>query len=291
MLSRRLAMAGPVSGALSGVVRRADAACAAPLGSAALEAGGPCVVAVVLGGQPARMVLDTGAERTVLSRDAVARLGIALDPWVGTTLRGAGGRLDQHQNAQLRQLSLGGVALFQKNPAAPMSLPVAALALGEVAGLLGGDVLGRLTLDIDRRAERMVLTEGPACGFPVTVPLAVLRRFLLLAPVLIDGVALTALLDTGAGRTLINARGMYRLGLSPERIAADPAIVSAGIGGGFTARAHRFAALTLGGRRFAGPELLLAAVPEPAFDLVLGMDVLGRQRFAVSYPGRALSLA
>lgn len=50
-------------------------------GVVALEAAsGPCVVAASLEGQPARVVLDTGAERTVVTRDAVTKYRLALDP-------------------------------------------------------------------------------------------------------------------------------------------------------------------------------------------------------------------
>ena len=49
---------------------------------------GSCLVPVLLDRRLARMRLDTGAEVTLVTHAAVARLGLRPDPWVGTTLRG-----------------------------------------------------------------------------------------------------------------------------------------------------------------------------------------------------------
>lgn len=249
--------------------------------------GGPCVVPVVLAGAPARMVLDTGTERTILTRASVARRGLGLDDWVGTAMRGVGGKLDEHLNAVVPQLSLGGVEMFQRNPGEPLSLPVTALDLGGLDGLLGGDVLRHFTVVLEQGAVSL-LPPG-ACG-PEAVPLSMLRRALPLAPVRLDGVALTALIDTGATTSLINARGLYRLGVSPSRMASDPKVSAIGIGGRFESSQHRFSELRLGRLRVADPALLTLATPEPAFDLVIGLDVLARQRMVLSYAPGALSL-
>ena len=40
----------------------------------------------------------------------------------------------------------------------------------------------------------------------------------------------------------------------------------------------------------AEPALLTLATPEPAFDLVIGLDVLARQRMVLSYAPAALAL-
>lgn len=117
-----------------------------------------------------------------------------------------------------------------------------------------------------------------------------LRRFLLLAPLTLDGRELTALVDTGASISLLNARGMHRMGLSPSDAARDPSVASEAIGGRFAANLHRFGELRLGRRVISGFSMALLATAEPAFDLVLGMDVLGRSAFRLSYAAARLEL-
>ena len=157
-------------------------------------AGGQMVVPVVLDGQMARMVVDTGAERTVLTRAAVARLGLRLDPYVDSILRGAGGRLETYRNADVGHASLGGMRLPQR-AGAKLSLSVTDMALG-ADGLLGGDLLRHFTLTLDFAAGTLAL--GPA-GSRAGGNAVALRRLwpdLLLATVRLDGRALVALVDT-----------------------------------------------------------------------------------------------
>ena len=71
-------------------------------------------------------------------------------------MRGAAGKLDQHQNAVVSRLSLDGISLFQR-AGGKLSLPVTSFSLGGLAGLLGGDVLYQLALirtDAPNRAYR-----------------------------------------------------------------------------------------------------------------------------------------
>ena len=84
-------------------------------------ANGRFIVPVLLDGGLAHILLDTGAERSVISRTAAARLGLPFDPWVETTMRGAGGQLETHRNADVQIATLGGVRLLQR-PAQAVAL-------------------------------------------------------------------------------------------------------------------------------------------------------------------------
>jgi predicted aspartyl protease len=244
-------------------------------------AGGQMVVPVVLDGQMARMVVDTGAERTVLTRAAVARLGLRLDPYVDSILRGAGGRLETYRNADVGHASLGGMRLTQR-AGAKLSLSVTDMALG-ADGLLGGDLLRHFTLTLDFAAGTLAL--GPA-GSRAGGNAVALRRLwpdLLLAPVRLDGRALVALVDTGAAGSMLNRRGMARLGLTPAALRGDRAAEMGALGGRTAGWWHRFASCSVGSLSVPAPLMLVAEVPEPGFDMILGLDILGRQRLALSY--------
>ena len=187
-------------------------------------ADGRCVVAVLLDGRVARMVVDTGAERTLVTRAAAQRLGLRRDLWVDTPMEGAGGQVERHPNVDVGSPSLGKMALFQETGRG-LSLAVTDLNLGDADGLLGSDLLRHFTLDLDMPKARLVLL--PAGGTMAAGNCVQLRpwaRGLLLCPVRVDQQELTALVDTGAGATLINARGLHRLGITAANLAGDPVV-------------------------------------------------------------------
>jgi predicted aspartyl protease len=250
---------------------------------------GRCLVPVRLDGRAARMILDTGAEMSVVTGAAMARLGLRRDPWVGTTLRGAGGLVERRANVDVDVAQLGGMKLIQHPPGGALSLPVTSSDLGGADGLLGGDVLRHYVLDLDIPAARLAL-HGPESSPPSNgdVKLQSLRGDLLLAPVILDGHALTGLVDTGASVSLINARGLYRLGLVPALQVHDPAVSMLSVGGESIVRRRQFTSLRIGPLKLAAPNILTQPVPEAAYDLVLGLDVLARQRLLLSYPGLKL---
>jgi predicted aspartyl protease len=254
--------------------------------------GGRCLVPVRLDGRVARMILDTGAEISIVTGAAMARLGLRRDPWVGTTLRGAGGLVERRANVDVGVALLGGVKLIQHPPSSGLSLPVTSSDLGGADGLLGGDVLRHYVLDLDIPGARLAL-RGPETtpNSNGDVKLQSLRGDLLLAPVVLDGHALTGLVDTGASVSLINARGLYRLGLVPALQLHDPAVPMLSVGGESIVRRRQFTELRIGALKLATPTILTEQVPEAAYDLVLGLDVLARQRLMLSYPGLKLRFA
>jgi predicted aspartyl protease len=267
------------------------AARATPFGAVSVDvSGGRCLVPVTLDGRAARLVLDTGAERTLLTDAACVRLGLRRDRWVATTLRGAGGLLERRANVDVASARAGPVALFQLLPEDGLTLPVTSTDLAGADGLLGGDVLRHFVVELDAQRGLLGLhaleTEAPAAR---ALPLRSLRGDLLLAPVWLDGHALVALLDTGAATSLINMRGLYRLGVSPAQAQHDPRVVIHGLGGAAPAQLHQFGLLRIGQMEVAKPLMLTELVPEPAYDMVLGLDVLEMRRFRLSYPHLSLS--
>jgi predicted aspartyl protease len=251
-----------------------------------------CILPVTMDGQALNMALDTGASISVLTSAAVARCGFRLDQWVDTTLRGAGGRLETHANADIGQASAGGMQLFQRAADGSMSLAVTASDLGGVDGLLGGDILRHTMVDID--FPNATLTLQPA-GWALpegdVVPLQMLQPNQLLAQVFLDGQAVTALLDTGATNSLINARGMHLLGLNTGNMAADGTASTATVDGALSVAVQQFGNLRIDEVDLANPAIMVAAVPEMAFDMIVGLDFLGQRRLALSYSGLQMVFA
>ncbi len=253
--------------------------------------GGHLLVPLMVNGIGANFVLDTGAERSLVTPDAVRRLDLALDQWVGTTMGGVGGVVE-HQNADPRSLALGGVALQRHTITHDTSLTVGALpemGVGEpVDGLLGRDFLSVFDLQLDMAAHRLTLYAVPGCSgrfLPWTLPYASVpattpMTHALILPITLDAHRLTALLDTGASASVITLPGMIRLGLTAASLAGDPGGAARGLGRQAPEmRRHRFASLQIGSETQRNPVLWVAPVRvAPIVDALLGADWLAMQR-------------
>ena len=259
--------------------------------------GGTIAVPVEVNGQAAVFILDTGAQRSVVTADAVRRLGLARDPWVGTTLSGIGG-IDRRANADPRSLSLGGVPLARRTLNHDTSLTVGILpraAAGNVPidGLLGRDFLSRFDLDLDSPGHRMTLYQVQECAgrfLPWTgnyagIPVTAVGDGALILRVTIDDRPLRAMLDTGASGSLLAAPGIYRLGLNAQSLSGDPAADISGLGERvLSAYRHKFHTMRVGDQLIESPQLWVEPVrATPPVDMLLGADWLLERRVWISF--------
>jgi hypothetical protein len=240
-----------------------------------------------------------------VTEQAVQRLGLARDQWVGTTMSGVGG-IQSRPNADPRSLSLGGVPLVRRTLNHDTSLTVGVLpgARGEdaaIEGLLGRDFLSLFDLDIDVPSGRLTLYQPTGCGgrflpwsahyaaIPVTLP----AEEAIVLPVTLDGRPLRALLDTGASSGLLAAPGMYKLGLDQARMAADPAGQISGLGPRVvTVHRHRFGSLTVGNEIIQAPFIWVEPIRlSPIVDMLLGADWLAARRVWISFATGQLFVA
>ncbi len=267
--------------------------------------GGTIMAPVEINGMAATMILDTGAGRSVVTREAVRRLGLELDEWVGTTMRGVGG-VERHRNANPRSLVFGGVALQRRTTTRDTSLTVGTLPRAStphrvIDGLLGRDFLSvfDLVLDMPGRSVTLYDVQGCVGRFPpwsgefTAIKLDNPTDTALVAPVDIDGKRLRALLDTGASASLIAAPGMYRLGLTEAMLADDPVNTISGLGPNvLTMRRHRFTRMLVGNQALEAPAIWVAPVRlNPIVDMLLGADWLAGRKVWISFATHQLFVA
>ncbi len=244
-------------------------------------------------GKPVRLVLDTGAERSVITRAAVERLGLRRDEWVSSLVRGVGG-IEWQANAVMRSFEIGGLPLRRLGVSPALTFVVAPLASlaafsDPPAGLLGADYLSRFDLELDPAGQSLTLYSVDACGAGaiawkvphLEVPALRPRPTVLLVPVRVDGLVLAAQLDTGASVSLLTPRGMARLGLR----AGTPGRSVQGLGPRrIMTERHRVATLEFGPLMLRDVEVVSGAPPGGSpFDMILGLDVLRRTRVWISY--------
>ena len=114
--------------------------------------GAPIVVSARLNGVPLSLLLDTGADRTLISPAAIARAGYASDAAPTGEIRILG--VTGASVATMVTVPLLDVAGARIGP---LPLIVHDAGLGSVDGLLGRDVLDAFTVTIDAAAGRATL--------------------------------------------------------------------------------------------------------------------------------------
>jgi hypothetical protein len=288
----------------------AGTACAAcqvePLATVPLQlSGGLILITVAVNDTNAVFIMDTGAERTLMSEEAVHRLGLERDGWVASTILGIGG-YERRPNALPRSLRLGGMALRRRTLTGDTSVMVGPLPVNRIegqpiAGLFGRDFLSPFDLDLDLPAHRMTLNDVRGCGMgflPWTTPYAAIPATTpatnaMVIQTEVDGRPLRTLVDTGASSSLLTASGMFQLGLTAEVLEHDPGGDGAGVGPApVPMRLHRFAELRIGPDVCRDPRRWGASAHVvPIVDMLLGVDWLQSRRVWLSYATRQFFVA
>jgi predicted aspartyl protease len=259
------------------------------------------VAPVTLNGHAIDMLLDTGAQKSMLGEAAVQRLNLVRDPRSLTSLMGLSGTSAQ-PDARIDSMSIGAAALSADR-----------LAVNSIGGnqpfdgILGLDILRDYDLDID--GPKRVLTlyrirrcvpAPPPWDEPAT-PIAGFstRTGWLKLPFKLNGVEGTGFLDTGASNTMITPQMAQRLGLTDQDLEKDRMITLHVIAGDDTpSHVHWFDSLQIDPAVSRHPyAYVLAKQPhslggDRSFgDGVIGLDFLGSQRVWISAATGRLYLA
>lgn len=257
------------------------------------------VIAVSANGHPLTLVLDTGAERSIITPAAAERIGAQL-PRIEfpKQLRGLAGQLATRE-VELNSFLAGGVAIpLRRTLVAP--LPTRMGLVSPVDGLLGADALRFFDIDLDLAQNRLVLYAKPACGNVLpdwtgrysAIDGVGFPGGHLVFPVRLDGHPVFAFIDTGAQLTTLSATTARALGVTDVALARDRPVILRGIAAEqLTSRIHRFSRLEIGDAAVAYPELAVAEVTFRNAGMVLGIDFLSSRRLWISYGARRIFLA
>ena len=267
--------------------------------SVALALPGLILVAAEINGSPATLVLDTGAERSVLTAAAAKRLAVTAHYDFARPIRGIGKNIATG-DAKLQGFTIG------SHPFQYPRILVAGLVLPNLGGvvpdgLLGADLLADFDLDLDLPRQRLTLYDRLVCSAlrpPWTGQYATIETTRSLDrhpffPVLLDGHAIDATIDSGAQRTVLGTQVATRAGVTAAMLARDPALSTRGAGGEvLKAYAHQFREMIIGGETVRSPVVVIAGVALPrATDMVIGLDYLQSRRIWLSYGSRRIFVA
>jgi len=246
-------------------------------------------------GQDMPLLVDTGAEITLVSAEAAARLGLPSDPARRASLEGVGGRV-VGPSVLVRQFQVGGITLRDRELPVGMLPRLPDPALGGTAApigaILGADFLSAVDVEFDLPRRRMSLYRVSGCrgrflpwqGAYSAQRLRRQRRDRMMLQVQIDGHDVTALFDTGANRSVLGTQAAERSGLTVAMLAHDPVGHSRGIDAADVPfRDHRFAEVRIGSEAFRSLPLDIADLHLHGEEMLLGADYLRLRKVWLSY--------
>ena len=147
---------------------------------------------------PLRLVLDTGASRSALTRGAVARLDLQIDPSRTVLLRGTTGSA-RVPIVRARKVEIGDLLAERQ------TLVVVEDAFGGADGVLATTLLEDRRILADFRRDRIEIarSKGRAAppGFTV-LPIKLLERHVPWVEATVGGVRVKAIIDTGSQQTM-----------------------------------------------------------------------------------------
>lgn len=249
------------------------------------------VVDATIDGVPVTFVLDTGAQAHLILPAAQALLRLPLLPGTVPVI-GTGGET-QAPIVRLDGVKLGAIAI-QATAAPVASLPALPTVAPMLAGLLGVPLLDEFDLELDGPASRLALLNVKSCpDVPpglrlVSVALTGTPDRRALLPVRVNGVTLTALLDTGSRATLLTEEAAARLGLR----APLSANTAQGVDGGRLPVAHLHVdEIAIGDDVRRNAPVSIAPLQLEGADMLLGFDYFRQRRVRISYLTQELLIA
>lgn len=256
-------------------------------------AGLPLVTATI-NGRPSRLILDTGAESSIISIAAAQRLHVTSKFDFARAMSGIGQTVGTG-DARLDSMSLGGATLsYPRVLVGPIALNMRGVAPD---GLLGASQLADYDLDLDLPSRRLDLYDRTDCPtlsppWPGRVSVVETTRSLSLHPffpVVVNGHDLAASLDSGAQRTVIAASAARGAGIGPEsRVPGSEISAHGAAGESLPAELHTLRDMRVGDVPIRTPVIVTALTLAHDIDALLGADFLQSHRVWLSYGSRRL---
>lgn len=241
---------------------------------------------------PFRLVLDTGANRSVIVERVAQQLGERARSDTRVRVRGVTGEA-LVPVARAQSLEIGDLQI------APVNLPIVPDVFGGADGILGNEGLRdkRIVIDFRRDSITVKLSRREAVGPEFqTLPITFRHDHLILVDVLIGNVRAKAVIDTGAPDSLGNTALLEALRRSARNTPETEIVgVTLDVERGNRVRMPtiRMRNVTVRGAAFTFSDVHIfrhwGMTREPA--LMLGMDVLGLlDQIIIDYRTRELHL-
>jgi len=225
---------------------------------------------------PFKLVLDTGANRSVVTEDTARLLGKAIERTATVQLHGVTGKA-QVPTIEVHSVEVGDLLLDGRK------MPVVQDVFGGAEGALGTEGLADKRIYIDFKHDAISILrskgQGPAPGFR-RIPVKLRNGRLLMFEMTLGGVRTKAMLDTGAQTTIGNKslrEALARRTRNPEETEIIGVTLDVAIGQSVTAPPVDIGGIKISGMRVTFGDMYIFDAwklnNEPA--LLIGMDVIG----------------
>jgi tetratricopeptide (TPR) repeat protein/predicted aspartyl protease len=232
-----------------------------------------------INGRSLQFIVDSGAFYSTISPGTAAELGLRLGP-SPIQMAGVGGETGTTYVTTVKSLDLAGVPLHD------IEFVVGGSETG-VAGLLGQNVLGieDVEYDLGHGMVRLMRSRGcsaddnlaywagdrPVSDLPIEGRDA--RSPYTMATILVNGVKLRAIFDTGAGSSMLTLAAAKRAGLTPTSPGVVPDGETRGLGRSMVATwIAPVDSVKIGTEQVLNIKLRLADIMLPDADMLIGVD-------------------
>jgi hypothetical protein len=231
---------------------------------------GHVVIPASANDKPLMLGIDTGGYGSSLTKAGIDRLELPYVAKLGAIIHAIGGAWVSKGNVRVDHLRLGELELKS------MLLPEM-VAFPGIDGLVGPDILGRYDVELDFGGKTFSLSKPHPCSDRAVtwsaaytvIPFTLTDNGHVRVPVTLDGRKAEAILDTGAGvsvMSLRDANGMFDLTAASPGVEVEKSVSGTLWRNRINAYAFTFGKLTMGG----------ATVPAPRIELLEGRNFLGK---------------
>ncbi len=243
-----------------------------------------------LNGSRVVLLIDTGAQTSIITPAAAEHYALRADPDRPRIPLGGVGGVALVPVVTIHRLELG------NGRATDLDLPVASSLKGSIGGvpvfgLFGADFLSNYDVDIDMPDHHVALHRLRACGARIEpfdgvafeVPFR-LEGTAIVIDLKVNGVPVTAQLDSGAPLTLVSRSDAKRIGITRDALEADRRIARSihGAIDQVDLRLHRFGSLEIGAETMNNFPFAVADIATSY--TLLGDDFFHFNRVWISYP-------
>ena len=254
--------------------------------------GRPMVGTVVNGIGPLPFIIDTGASKSIVYRSLTAMIGLQALPNQSKRILTATGYKRVLVYPVTDFFVLGRTLQVTETVALPDIIG------SDAKGLIGVDLLAGLTLFVDLDAGTANLQPaGPIGDGWVTIQGRPVAYGSLALEINIGGLDIPVIVDTGASDTVINVAGSEAIGRSSTGVRRESITASMSGGRDMVFSSLRVPSFKIGDFERTDMRLVVSDVPVftmlgardvPA--IILGMDLLGQQPFAIDFKNWRLNL-
>lgn len=241
------------------------------------------------------MVVDTGAETTLLKAGVVSELSIKRDPVVehARAMLGIGQtRAAALLNAIPSQLAFGDL-VYRNRSTAVATMEDGKTPEGDSIGLLGDDILSQFDVEFDFPSHKLTFYREIGCystflpwaGAFAAIPFDH-RGAKVTIDILLNRERTRAIVDTGNNLSFVSHSapalwGSYESDIAPTKARAQSPLNHAGP---LAVASYAFAKVTIGGDVFVDKSLNVIDVDFPLASANLGLDYWSSRKIWIAYP-------